>query len=99
MVFTPVLFCCLTMVETSRRLVRRKEETPGGMSFAISRMASSEMTPGPLGISETNPRADAPSRIAAHACCLSAMQQILTRGTILHPSILRARSQIIFDGY
>jgi hypothetical protein len=60
--------------------VRRKVATAGGTMAAISDIRSSEMTPGPLGISETNPSADAPYRIASHASSTLDMQQILTLG-------------------
>jgi hypothetical protein len=42
------------------RLVRRNVATGGGTLAAISVIRSSEITPGPLGISETKPSADAP---------------------------------------
>jgi hypothetical protein len=38
------------------------------------------MTPGPLGIDETRPSAEAPARMAIHASSTLAMQQILIRG-------------------
>ncbi len=42
------------------REVRRKVDTADGTNPAISRIRSSGITPGPLGISETSPRAEAP---------------------------------------
>jgi hypothetical protein len=39
-------------------------------------MRSSSITPGPLGIAETRPIADAPAAIAARASSALAMQQI-----------------------
>jgi hypothetical protein len=42
------------------------------------------MTPGPLGISETKPMADAPQRIASQASSTLLMQQILTLGIELN---------------
>jgi hypothetical protein len=42
------------------------------------------MTPAPLGISETKPRADAPRRTAKRASSVELMQQILTR-VIVYP--------------
>src|ERR1051326_2343432 len=68
------------ILPASRSLVRRNDETPGGTAAAISAIIRSEMIPGPLGMSETRPRADAPERIASHASCRSEMQQILTLG-------------------
>ncbi len=50
------------------------------MCAAISRINSSLMGPGPLGISETSPSADAPMRMTAQASSTLAIQQILTRG-------------------
>src|SRR5437773_1286707 len=44
---------------------------------------SSGMTPGPLGISETSPRAEAPYRIAIQASSSVPMQQILTLGLLV----------------
>jgi hypothetical protein len=43
-------------------------------------MSSSEITPGPLGISDTKPIADAPKRIAVCASSILLIQQIFTRG-------------------
>ena len=63
-------------------LVKRKVAIGGGTVAAISAMSFSEITPGPLGISETNPNADAPQRIASCASTTLLMQQILTRGFI-----------------
>ena len=45
----------------------------------ISAMRSSEIGPGPLGIAETNPSAEAPYRIAISASSKLLMQQIFTR--------------------
>ena len=55
----------------------------GGMCRAISAIAPSGMTPGPLGIAETSPSADAPQAMAARASSREAMQQIFTRGVDL----------------
>ena len=52
----------------------------GGTVRAISAMAFSEITPGPLGMAETNPNADAPQPMANAASAGELMQQILTRG-------------------
>jgi hypothetical protein len=46
------------------------------------------MTPGPLGISDTNPTADAPHSTAMRASNALAMQQTLTRGRINSISLL-----------
>ena len=52
----------------------------GGTAAAISAISASGITPGPLGISETRPRADAPAAMATRASSRLEMQQILTRG-------------------
>lgn len=41
------------------------------------------MTPGPLGMDDTSPRAEAPAAIAAVVSARDLMQQILTRGEVL----------------
>ena len=48
--------------------------------LAISVMSCSGITPGPLGISDTKPRTEAPYCIASPASLALAMQQILTLG-------------------
>ena len=60
--------------------VSRKVATPGGTRAAISAISSSAITPGPLGMVETSPSAEAPARIAAHASSTDEMQQTLMRG-------------------
>src|SRR5450759_3340547 len=70
--------------------VSRKVATPGGTVSAISRMRDSGMGPGPLGIRDTRPRADAPIRTASAASSSDAMQQTLTlggTGNITEPSV------------
>ena len=57
--------------------------TPGGTVAAISKIASSDMTPGPLGIAETRPSALAPARTASRASATLATQQILTLGVVV----------------
>jgi hypothetical protein len=52
----------------------------GGTVAAISAMRSSLMTPGPLGMCETMPTADAPYSTARAASSTLPMQQIFTRG-------------------
>jgi hypothetical protein len=70
------------MEATSCLQVSRKDETAGGIAHAISRIKSSLMTPGPLGMSETSPRAEAPKRTAIRASSMLLMQQILTLGLL-----------------
>jgi hypothetical protein len=54
--------------------------TPGGTRAAISAISLSPITPGPLGIAETSPSAEAPARTAVHASSTEEMQQTLMRG-------------------
>jgi len=54
--------------------------TPGGTVSAISRISDSAIGPGPLGIRETRPMAEAPQSMASLASAWEAMQQIFTRG-------------------
>src|SRR5438067_9714222 len=72
--------CCSMISSASCLQVRRKEVIPGGTRAAISAMRSSLITPGPLGICDTNPNADAPHSIAMLASSTLAIQQIFTRG-------------------
>lgn len=60
--------------------VNRNELTPGGICAAISAIRSSAIGPGPLGIADTSPSADAPCSIASQASSMLAIQQIFTRG-------------------
>ena len=50
------------------------------MIAASEVISASEITPGPLGIAETSPMADAPAATASESSSAFAMQQILTRG-------------------
>lgn len=59
-------------------LVKRNVATGGGIFDAISAINTSSITPGPLGISETNPSAEAPYLIASLASSKEAIQHILT---------------------
>jgi hypothetical protein len=63
--------------------VSRNELTPGGIVAAISAIRSSGIGPGPLGIADTSPTADAPASIAIQASSTLAMQQIFTRGFVV----------------
>ena len=60
--------------------VSRKDETAGGIERAISAIKSSESTPGPLGMSDTNPIPDAPAEMASLASATLLIQQIFTNG-------------------
>ena len=51
-----------------------------GIERAISAIKSLEITPGPLGMSDTNPIADAPAEMASLASETLLMQQIFTNG-------------------
>jgi hypothetical protein len=65
----------------------KKDETEGGIALAILAMRRSGIGPGPLGISETNPTADAPYLIASQASSKLAMQQIFTLGVKTGPTM------------
>jgi hypothetical protein len=65
---------------TDCREVRRNVPMAGGTVAAIFAIRSSLITPGPLGIVETKPRADAPHSIASAASSTLAMQQTFNRG-------------------
>src|ERR1700681_2927631 len=71
--------CCAIIGSAVVSQVRRKVATPGGTVQAISRMRDSGIGPGPLGIRDTRPMADAPIRTASAASAAEAMQQTLTR--------------------
>src|SRR5713101_6396249 len=68
------------MSGTLCREVRRNVPIAGGTVAAISAIRSSLMTPGPLGMCETRPSADAPHSMARAASSTLPMQQIFTRG-------------------
>ncbi len=53
-------------------------DTAGGTLVEIRAISASGITPGPLGMCETNPRAAAPSRIANAASSTLEMQQTFT---------------------
>jgi hypothetical protein len=70
------------MISATRcREVSKKVPIAGGTVAAISAIRSSLIGPGPLGIFETNPSAEAPHSTANAASSILAMQQIFTRGT------------------
>src|SRR5215831_12087095 len=77
--------CCSMIELTSCLLVRRNVATGGGTDAAIWAICSSLITPGPLGIAETSPRAEAPAAIARWASATEPMQQIFTRGARVGP--------------
>src|SRR6266571_1275891 len=70
------------MASAECSLVRRKVAIGGGTASVIRAIASSEMTPGPLGMAETRPNAEAPQAIASAASAGDLMQQILTLGRV-----------------
>ena len=72
--------CWVAIASVSWRLVSRKVATAGGVDAAISAMVSSAITPGPLGMADTRPSAEAPARMAVQASSRLAMQQTFTRG-------------------
>src|SRR5260370_20411575 len=65
------------------REVSRNVPIAGGTVAAISAIRSSLMTPGPLGMFETKPSADAPHAMARAASSTLPMQQIFTRGVLV----------------
>src|SRR6185503_5098445 len=73
--------CCSAMASASVRHVSRKVSVGYGTAAAMAVIVSSGIGPGPLGIAETRPIADAPAPIASRASSRSAMQQTLTKGT------------------
>ena len=80
MVFVRQKRCCAMTSSTLCREVSRNVPMAGGTVAAISAICSSLITPGPLGIRETRPKADAPASTAIAASSTLAMQQIFTRG-------------------
>ncbi len=60
--------------------VSRNVATEGETAATISRIMDSGMTPGPLGIADTSPSAEAPASTAILASSALAMQHTLTRG-------------------
>ena len=65
-------------------LVNRNVRMGGETDAAILAMSSSGITPGPLGISETSPRAEAPAEMAMRASVSLWMQQILMGGVVVN---------------
>jgi hypothetical protein len=88
-VLVPQRRCCAIISLAEVAQVRRKVAIGGGTCRAISAMADSEITPGPLGIAETSPNAEAPRAIAVRASSGEAMQQTLIRGMALKREPLR----------
>src|SRR5687768_16438336 len=73
--------------------VSKNELTPGGIVAAISAISSSGIGPGPLGIADTSPTADAPCSMASHASSTLGMQQIFIRGFVINGDHLRGVPQ------
>jgi hypothetical protein len=69
------------MSATRCREVRRNVPIAGGTVAAIFAISSSEITPGPLGMLETKPSADAPHSMAISASSTLLMQHTFNRGT------------------
>jgi hypothetical protein len=70
---------CSTSSSTVWSGVSRNASIPGGTSAAISAALSFEIGPGPLGIGDTRPTADAPASIAIQTSSIDFMQQTFTR--------------------
>src|SRR5437764_12927783 len=75
--------CCATIPATSCLEVSRNVAMGGGTEAAMLVISASAITPGPLGMCETNPTADAPNSIANAASSTLAMQQIFTLGLLV----------------
>ena len=71
------------MESESLLLVRRNVAIPGGTPATISAIPSSGIGPGPLGMADTRPSAEAPCSIARRASSGFWMQQIFTRRRIM----------------
>lgn len=69
----------IAVADTSE--VSKTAETPTGVRFDTDAIKVSSITPGPLGIADTSPIADAPAPIAMSASSWDEMQQIFTRTT------------------
>src|ERR1700719_2159327 len=70
------------MAAASRIEVSRTVAIGGGTTAVMRAMAASSITPGPLGMDETRPKAEAPYAMASRASAGDLMQQIFTRGRI-----------------
>jgi hypothetical protein len=66
-----------------RAEVSRNVAMGGGTTAVMRSMTASSITPGPLGMCDTNPTAAAPDAIASRASSGDLMQQILTRGRMM----------------
>ena len=66
--------CWAMMASALRSLVSRNVAIGGGTVAAIRAMIASEMTPGPLGMAEMRPRAEAPLAMAIAASAGDLMQ-------------------------
>jgi hypothetical protein len=63
-------------------LVSKKVAIGGGTVAVIFTIIFSDMIPGPLGMAETNPNAEAPQLMAMSASAGDLMQQILILGRV-----------------
>ncbi len=68
------------MASGERSDVSRKVAIGGGTVATMLELVASDTTPGPLGIAETKPNADAPQAIADAASSGDLIQQILILG-------------------
>jgi hypothetical protein len=75
--------CWRIMASQSCFDVSRNVATGGGTRAAIRGIRSSSITPGPLGMCDTKPSADAPHSIASSASSRVLMQQIFTLGLLV----------------
>jgi len=72
--------CCAMISSASHSEVSRDVAMGGGTTAVMRAMAASSIMPGPLGMEETRPSADAPCAMASRASSGDLMQQIFTRG-------------------
>ena len=85
----------------SCRHVSRKADTPGGTVAATREIRDSSITPGPLGILETRPTAEAPAATAMDASSRLLIQQILIRtfiATTQHALSNHSSSTALYSG-
>lgn len=62
--------------------VNKNVSTGAGTALAISAISASSITPGPLGMADTSPIAEAPALIAVRASAMLWTQQILINGLV-----------------
>src|SRR5688572_31669972 len=80
--------CCAATSSASVSAVSRKVSVGRGTAAAMRAISASSIGPGPLGMAETRPMAEAPAPMASRASSRSAMQQIFTNmASTLFPDV------------